>query len=775
MDLSHNRVFWVHSGEYRGLYRVIFDFPQSGRVAVARIGEPPALEGPPSNGSCKEATAKPQAAPYKKKKKSRGLVGQPIWLLRSELEVLESKKELRFGEIKLPSLYYESNNDAPENAGEIVRARFAAKKALLDRRVTAMRPFLSLDRLRDCLEENGCLAELINLVTKPPRTPFESSENLKRRLISRGLAYKCWSLLCLYGFDESSLKLRYDLCGAPGLLRPCDSGGRKKPGAKTEPERQAIKEGIAVPPPEQPGTSTEWRVMVMLADSKIPSPKPRWKRRCLQIVQFAFVREFQDDRGELVPVDPVQGTYPNDKQIRHIITVETPKLILLRQQTTSGHFDRAKRGLTGKNWQGVAGPGHTWAIDSTVGDMYLRSSINRSWVIGRPIVYVIADVWSTAVVGFYVCLTGPSWDMAKISLFCSGADPSLIADLWGYSLFCTLDPHPTLPFVLMCDRGEYLSRAARVSGMDLRLHESYAPPYRPDLKGLIEVLHRIAKDEQFEFVPGSIDARRAEMERRKFDPRKAVFTVREYVEFLYGVFNHYNLTANREHRLDAHMRADGAYPSPAGLWRWGHQVGIGYRRAVPEAKLITDLLPAGRMTLTGSGVKFARALYEPPKEQQFEWATLARNFNREHGTCHYFPGSPSRIWTPHNAQNEILGLRLSDQSTASSDCTFDEIADIYQYDLRNKARRDHQNTMNGLDWFRRSQAQIEQARTLTDEALEADNGPAPTATQARQIEVAGAAAVAGAPAPLMPALGNASSAEYIAMMNTILNSEPAHA
>jgi putative transposase len=530
---------------------------------------------------------------------------------------------------------------------------------------------------------------------------------------------------------------------------------------------------MAVPPPEQPGVSTEWRVMVMMADNQIPSPKPRWKRRRQLIVQLAFIREFEDDKGQMVPVDPEQGTYPNSKQIRHIITVETPKLILLQQQTTSGHFLRTHRGLTGKNWEGVAGPGHTWAIDSTVGDIYLRSSINRSWVIGRPIVYIIADVWSTAVVGFYVCLTGPSWDMAKISLFCSGADPSLIADLWGYSLFTTLDPHPTLAFVLMCDRGEYLSRAARQSGMDLRVHASYAPPYRPDLKGLIEVLHRIAKDEQFEFVPGSIDARRAEMERRKFDPRKAIFTVREYVEFLYGVFNHYNLTANREHRLDAHMRADGVYPSPAGLWRWGHQVGIGYRRAVPEAKLITDLLPAGRMTLTGSGVKFARALYEPPKEQHSAWATLARNFNRTHGTCHYFPGSPSRIWTPHNAQNDILKLQLSDQSIASSDCTFDEIADIYQYDLRHNARREHQNTLHGLDWLRRSQAQIDQARALTAEALEADSSPAPTTTQARQIEVAGAAGISAGSVP--SSSGKGSSQEYIEMMNSILNSEPADA
>ena len=34
------------------------------------------------------------------------------------------------------------------------------------------------------------------------------------------------------------------------------------------------------------------------------------------------------------------------------------------------------------------------------------------------------DIWSTAVVGFCVRLTGPNWNTAKVSLFNAAADPA---------------------------------------------------------------------------------------------------------------------------------------------------------------------------------------------------------------------------------------------------------------------------------------------------------------------------------------------------------------
>lgn len=227
--------------------------------------------------------------------------------------------------------------------------------------------------------------------------------------------------------------------------------------------------------------SSLWRAAIIAADKRIPAPKPDMPERVQIIVDSAFVKRFRQEDGKLVLINPKLGDYPNPRQIRRVLEKSIPKLQRLLERTTKGHFKRSLRGLVARNWKGVVGPGHTWAIDSSIGDVYLRSSVNRAWIIGRPVVYVIVDVWSTAIVGFYVCVGGPSWDMAKVALFSAVANPALLGSLWGYEFTPTLYPAPRMCAVLLCDRGEYLSQAAKVTGAKLIPDLSYTPPYRPDL------------------------------------------------------------------------------------------------------------------------------------------------------------------------------------------------------------------------------------------------------------------------------------------------------
>lgn len=544
-------------------------------------------------------------------------------------------------------------------------------------------------------------------------------------------------------------------CGAPGLARPCDPGGRKKAGRKTAKQVLAAKVGVTLPP-EQPGMSTDWRNRIMAADLSIPEPKPEMPARCTQILNSHFVKRFKyiNDKliavepemaselakhkkagGKLVEINPEKGEYPNRDQISRVLKVEIPRLMQLAQKTTSGHFKRSMRGLTARNWKGVAGPGHTWAIDSTIGDIYLRSSINAAWIIGRPVVYIVCDVWSTAIVGFYVCLQGPSWDMAKLSLFSAGADPTLVADLWGYQALETLSPAPTLPAVLMCDRGEYLSRAASQTGVKLIPVMSYAPPYRPDLKGIVEVLHRIMKDNQrCDFIPGAIDMRRKELELRRFNPNDGIFTTRQFVHYLQTIFNKYNLTADRKHRLDAHMTAAGVFPSPAGLWAWGHRMGVGFRRAVPPSELITSLLFSDAARVSRNGVMYSGRHYSNSDVDEQQWTAYARSFGGWEIPCYQYPGSVSRIWTPNVAGQGLLDLKLSDQSTASRELTFDEVADSFAFGQLNRADVAHFKAMEALKSLKQVQELVETAKAQTAAAIARDSGFKPTVSEARKLE-----------------------------------------
>ncbi|MFZ2852607.1 MAG: hypothetical protein WAZ34_00675 [Rhodocyclaceae bacterium] len=696
MDLIHNTAFRILAGPDAGIYRVVLDEIQIGKTAVVRLD--PDAKPEKSKGGRKhlEATRLPR-------KKSRPpLVGEIIWMERTELHALKDGEEI------IPIELVQDNHPLS-----------SADKAVFEFRKKKMAPFLDFDHFREQVLIHRGVGGL--------------AQEVMKQECSKSFVYSTFSLLCRFGFQESSLRPLHHRCGAPREPRPCDPDGRKKAGRKTTKQRIAMAFGKVIEP-EQPGISSVWRSAILAADKRIPTPKPPMPQRSTQIIDSAFIKRFTQVDGKLVPSELKLGEYPNRRQIRRVLEHDIPWLQRLLERTTKGHFNRSLRGLIARNWKGVVGPGHTWAIDSSIGDVYLRSNVNRAWIIGRPIVYLIVDVWSTAIVGFFVCLDGPSWEMAKVALFSAAASPDLTAELWGYELMPSLYPAPTMCAVLMCDRGEYLSKGASITGAKLIPCLSYAPPYRPDLKGLVEVLHRIEKDRQYYFVPGAIDQRRDEFELRRFDPNEAVLTVPEYAAYLYQIFTEYNLTAPREKRLDAHMHAAGVFPSPAGLWRYGHEMGVGVRRSLSQTELITHLLPCDKARVTRQGVMFGGMQYESNSVDAQGWTAIARNSSGWDISANYFPGSVARIWTPNLASSGLLDLHLSDNSTASPELTFDEAIDAFTVGKVNSAQIEHARVTMALQSRKSALAIINRAKELTTEAILKHSGTMPSLTEARHLE-----------------------------------------
>ena len=695
----HNQVITISNGSGVEIFRIILDLAIYNQTILVRI-ETPSEYKSKKRGRPKTKQSKIDIKPVR-------LFTELLWENREDLYSLHSKKLLQTVEIEPDAIFLKP----------IINDK---QQKLFANRLSAMRGFLDLDNLKHRLILDHSLGGLVK-------------EGAEASGFSKTQIYKLFSLLCRYGFTESSLRPRFDRCGLPGNTRPCDPGGRKKPGARTVSEKiELATTGKSTQ--RQPGISTLWKNMILAADIGIKNPKPVMPKRVKIIINSAFLKKFQDINGKLIPIHPALGEYPNSRQIQRVLMTNTSTIEKLIHKTTKFHFVANKRGLTGKNWQGVSGPGHTWAIDSTIGDIYLRSLVNRNWIVGRPIVYILVDVWSTAVVGFYVCLNGPSWNMAKIALFCALAGPNLIAEMYGYVPIMTLDPEPTISAVLMCDRGEYLSKGASYTGAKLIQTMSYTPPYRGDLKGLVEVLHRIEKDQQFSFVPGAIDARRKEYELRKFDRMESQLTVREYTQYLYSVFSEYNLTANRDHRLDSHMRATDVLPTPAGLWYWGHNVGIGFQKLLTQSELITSLLPTADVSVTRSGILLGGKQYLSNSAMESEFTTLARNNGGWGIKGHYFPGSVSKIWIPNPDKKGMLEMKLSDHSTASAELSFDEFNDALAYSKLKKQKQEHEKSVSGIEFNIKREDIVQQAKKLTAEALNQPSSPQPPIKETRALE-----------------------------------------
>ena len=676
-----NSVFKIDNVEFKGFWRVVASLSESEVVFLAPIPD--------------KLDSESKKIPYQKS----SLKTVPKKLLAG----LYNAGVLKTVELELDPQLRKQRSDLD-----------AKSMKIYDERVKVMSDFFKHDKLCDALYSSSGLGTLV-------------SDAMKHNSCSRGYVYKLFKLLCVHGFEAGSLHYRYNRSGAPGVKRPYVKGGNKV-GPKTIIERVG---GVEAFP--QQGVSEQDRIKIIAAYERIPNPKPSSQDVYDQIIEKIYVNKYTQTPAGRVAVMPLQGSFPNQRQVRHIITSGVSELERLISKTTAGHFTRNFRGLSGHAWEGIAGPGHRYAIDSTTGDICLRSSINRAWIIGRPVVYLIVDIWSTAVVGFHVCLNGPSWETAKVALFSTVADPKLVGDLWGYQANTSLFPSPTLPYELMSDRGEYLSKAARDTSKELGYDATFNPAYRPDLKGLVEVLNRIAKDKQYFFLPGAIDARRKELELRT-DYKESAYTLREYVQYLYKIFTHYNLTANRNYRLTSEMIAMGVLPTPGGLWRFGHEVGCGYLKSTTFSRLVTNLLPLRESVITKKGIYLGQLEYDFSESKNRNWTANARNFGYSSISTHTFPGSTSRIWWPDTTSSDLHELKLSMNARVPDDITHDDWADAYAYNnLYNRDReyeRLSQSIQNNLDIDTLTQNAIQ----LTVDAEAAYSGAKVGVSEARSLE-----------------------------------------
>lgn len=663
--LIFNEVLRIDSPSLRGLYRVIAPSPDGDLIRLGFISE---LDEVP------EAQNETQA------------VGAIESVDRSLLQDLLASHALKSIELRSPAWMLAPQEQVPDETKKLWSWRRNACTHMLD-------PI----KLMATVGVEGEKAPLIRLT-------------LDDSLCSRPEAYKLWKILVQHGFSVVSLMPKYTFCGGPGVPRPVNEN-RKKAGAK--------KKGYAMPedvPHPQRGLTEEDHAIIVHHYRRLQQAGLSATALYDKIIEVGYVREYVEVDGKRIPVLPPQGTFPNPRQVRHVIESRVSDFERVLKKTTTGHFQRNLRGMTGRSYSGIAGPGHTYAIDSTVGDVYLRSAVNPAWIIGRPIVYVVVDVYSTAIVGFYVCLEGPAWRDAKLALYCTLCEPNELSELVGVEPIQSLWPAPTLPFKLRGDRGEYLSLGARQTGLDLSLSYEFAPPLRPDWKGAVEVHHRITKNQQFTFLPGAFDARRRELELRNSRIRESALNLREYAQYLYGRFEHYNLYADRSSRMTAEMIGVGIDATPAGLWRFGHEAAMGYQRAVPEDLLVKHLLRQGSATVRRDGIFFESQEYAPSSLDRLrEWTRKARQSGAIDLPVHFHPYSLEKIrWV--DPVDGMSALTMRGNARATPDLTLYDWRDALMADRRKNDDRAYARLQAALALAAKQRQMIKVAIERTSDA-----------------------------------------------------------
>lgn len=412
------------------------------------------------------------------------------------------------------------------------------------------------------------------------------------------------------GQVENALLPNFDLCGAPGETRKSGSAKRGRP-SKTALEK-GVPTGVNID-----DTDKEFfrqGIQLNYETRECKTLKEAWLRT---LAMFYAVGEKECD-GVKLPVLPKWEKLPTENQFRYWYYKEYhPVRAIVKRQGEHAYTVNSRAARSSLRLK-VFGPGSIYIIDATVGDIYLVSEMNRNRIIGRPVIYIIIDVYSGLIVGMSVLLEGPSWLGAMQALENMVLDKVVFCKEYGVTIRPEQWPSADLPHSILADRGELLS--TRIEKFMKKFHISVAntAPYRPDWKGELEHQFHLINDIVIHWQPGAVREREPGRPDHRLD---AKLTLRGFCRLLIDyIIEHNTIRKVNQGNIDPGAVADGINPFPCELWKWGVKSRSGILRKESLESVRLALLPDDTAWVTRDGIHFGKLHYTCQLAEQEDWA-----------------------------------------------------------------------------------------------------------------------------------------------------------
>lgn len=352
--------------------------------------------------------------------------------------------------------------------------------------------------------------------------------------------------------------------------------------------------------------------------------------------------------GTVTPLLPPEDQLPTPDQFYSVYREMRDKkeTIIAREGESAYHL--RERPSTGNSTLRAAGPGALVQLDSTIGDLYLVSSFDRSRIIGRPVITLAIDVFTRLIVGFHVSLNGPSWETVILTLENMTANKVAFCQQYGIRIDKEDWPVEGLPERIMGDRGELLTKQARNVIRRLGIQLEHNPPYRADWKGIIEAAIRLSDERLIDWAPGHIHL--TEDKRRHRDYRlDAALTIHQFRKvMIYFILDH-----NLHHYMEWYepnelMIADHVDPYPIALWNWGITNGFGALLDLPRHEILVNLLPSAKASVSERGISFQGLRYTCARAEAEGWFGRAKRRGSWPLSASYYPGRTDAIYLDLN-------------------------------------------------------------------------------------------------------------------------------
>lgn len=366
----------------------------------------------------------------------------------------------------------------------------------------------------------------------------------------------------------------------------------------------------------------------------------------LTLTAFFCRDEIVDADGIAQPIVPPKEELPTLEQFKYHCHYPRNRLEVLNSREGESRTSANYGPKLGSACLMAFGSGSWYLLDSTPADCLLVSSLNRHHILGKPTVYFVKDLFSMIIAGFEASLEEASWLTEVLAIQNALTDKVAFCQKYGITISPEEWPCHYAPEFLLHDRGEGESQQASNLVNSVGIQVSNTPPFRPDLKGPVELDFHLANHYALHKLPGGgpPPQKRGEKDRRglpcltPYEFRRAVIS---YILF----YNKSHVLEN--YPFDEFMLADEVKPVPIHLWNWGIENRSGQLRLVDPDVAYQNLLPRAQATITRHGVEFKELRYFSQYAAERQWylkAGKATGQKRKKVTVAYDPRTTNTIY-----------------------------------------------------------------------------------------------------------------------------------
>ena len=388
-----------------------------------------------------------------------------------------------------------------------------------------------------------------------------------------------------------------------------------------------------------------------------------------KLLQDSYTTKTDDGRLKLF----APSETPTFRQFHYWLSKNSDVATVAKKRDGEKAFELNSRAVLGKSDYGLMGPGAQFQVDATVGDVYLLSQFDTANIIGRPVLYFIMDTFSRMVVGMSVGLEGPSWSALATAITNMAADKVEFCKQYGIEISESDWPCHHLPASLLGDRGELESKNADTLVNMFGIRIVNAPPYRADLKGIVEQHFRTINTNAVALLPGSVkpDFSKRGGHDYRLDSTLNIHQLTQIIIKCVLYYNNFHYMESFE-KSEAMMVA-GVDAIPVKLWEWGIANYSGALREAPAETVKFAVLPTANATVTERGIKFKGLFYACERAKSEMWFEKARAKKYWSVAVSYDPREMTNIYIWDNDTKQYDECYLLDWNSKNAGKTLAEI------------------------------------------------------------------------------------------------------